>query len=44
MVELRADMYDNDGTDNLSNTDTIIGVIAAGSSNVMSLVTVRFLI
>lgn len=35
MVELRADMYDNDGTDNLSNGDTIIGVIAAGSSNVM---------
>ncbi len=34
LVELRADMYDNDGTDNLSNTDTIVGVIAAGSSNV----------
>lgn len=35
MVELRADIYDNDGTDNLSNGDTIIGVIAAGSANVM---------
>jgi hypothetical protein len=34
LLELRADMYDNDGTDNLSNNDTIIGVIAAGSSNV----------
>ncbi|MFM7088604.1 MAG: peptidoglycan-binding protein [Candidatus Paceibacterota bacterium] len=35
LVELRADLYDNDGTDDLSNGDTIIGVIAAGSSNVM---------
>lgn len=35
MVELRADMYDNDGTDNLTNGDTIAGVIAVGSSNVM---------
>ncbi len=34
LLELRADTYDNDGTDNLSNNDTIIGVIAAGSSNV----------
>ncbi len=34
MLELRADIYDNDGTDNLSNNDTIVGVIAAGSSNV----------
>jgi len=34
MMELRADMYDNDGTDDLSNGDTIIGTIAAGSSNV----------
>ncbi len=37
MMELRADMYDNDGTDNLSNGDTIIGVIAAGSSNVQKI-------
>ncbi len=35
LVELRADLYDNDGTDDLSNGDTIVGVIAAGSSNVM---------
>lgn len=34
MMELRADMYDNDGTDDLSNGDTIVGTIAAGSSNV----------
>jgi hypothetical protein len=37
MMELRADMYDNDGTDNLSNGDTIVGVIAAGSSNVQKI-------
>ncbi len=34
LMELRADMYDNDGTDDLSNGDTIIGTIAAGSLNV----------
>jgi hypothetical protein len=34
LMELRADMYDNDGTDDLSNGDTIIGTLAAGSSNV----------
>ncbi|MEK7228293.1 MAG: peptidoglycan-binding protein, partial [Patescibacteria group bacterium] len=34
LIEIRADIYDNDGTDNLSNGDTIIGTIAAGSSNV----------
>ncbi len=34
LMELRADMFDNDGTDNMTNGDTIIGTIAAGSSNV----------
>lgn len=34
MLEIRADAYDNDGTDNMTNGDTIVGVVAAGSSNV----------
>ena len=34
IMELRADMFDNDGTDNMTNGDTIIGTIAVGSSNV----------
>ncbi len=34
MLELRADIYDNDGTDSITaGTDTINGTIAAGSSN-----------
>lgn len=34
LMELRADLYDNDGTDSIDAADTIIGTIAAGSSNV----------
>lgn len=37
LLELRADIFDNDGTDDLSNGDTIIGTIAAGSSNAQKL-------
>ncbi len=32
-VEVRADIYDNDGTNSVSANDTIFGVIAVGSSN-----------
>jgi hypothetical protein len=32
-VEIRADMFDNDGTNGISANDTIIGAIAVGSSN-----------
>ncbi|MCX6747543.1 MAG: peptidoglycan-binding domain-containing protein [Candidatus Nomurabacteria bacterium] len=35
LLEVRADMYDNDGTDSMDNADTLIGTIAAGSSNAM---------
>jgi hypothetical protein len=33
LLEVRADMYDNDGTDNMTNGDTVVGTIATGSSN-----------
>ncbi len=33
LLEVRADMYDNDGTDSMTNGDTVVGTIAAGSSN-----------
>ena len=36
LVELRADVYDNDGTDSITaGTDTIAGVLATGSSNAL---------
>lgn len=33
LMDLHADMFDNDGTNDLTAGDTIIGVIAVGSSN-----------
>jgi peptidoglycan hydrolase-like protein with peptidoglycan-binding domain len=33
MIEVRADVYDNDGTNNLGSSDTITAQILAGSSN-----------
>ncbi len=36
LIELRADIYDNDGTDSITaGTDTVVGVIATGSSNAL---------
>jgi hypothetical protein len=36
LVELRADIYDNDGTDSITaGTDTLTGTIATGSSNAL---------
>lgn len=36
LVELRADIYDNDGTDSITaGTDTLAGTIAIGSSNAL---------
>lgn len=32
-IEVRADIYDNDGTDSMSANDTITGTIVAGTSN-----------
>jgi hypothetical protein len=37
LVEVRADAYDNDGTNSLVANDTIIAQIAAGSSNAMKI-------
>ncbi len=35
IVEIHADAYDNDGTNGISNNDTLIGAIAVGSSNAL---------
>ena len=35
VISVRSDMFDNDGTNNLSNGDTVFAAIAVGSSNVV---------
>ena len=42
ILEVRADVYDNDGTDNLSDGDTIKAILAPGSSNVQQMVSLGF--
>lgn len=41
-VEIRADIYDNDGTNNLSSGDTITIGLAAGSSNAQKLTSLGY--
>jgi hypothetical protein len=43
MIEVRADMYDADGTDNVTANDTLTVNIAAGSSNVQQLTSLGYI-
>lgn len=42
-MEVHADMYDNDGTNNLGNSDTVTAVLMAGSSNVQKMVSLGYI-
>ncbi len=42
MIEIRADIFDNDGTDDTTAADTIIGKLAVGSSNVQRLTSLGY--
>ncbi len=41
-LEIHADMYDNDGTNNLSNNDTVTAYVMAGSLNVQKMVSLGY--
>lgn len=42
-IEVHADMFDNDGTNDLGNSDTVTAVLMAGSSNVQKMVSLGYL-
>jgi len=41
-LEVHADIYDNDGTNDLGNNDTVTSVLMAGSSNVQKMVSLGY--
>lgn len=41
-LEIHADMFDNDGVNNLGNSDTVTAVFMAGSSNVQKMVSLGY--
>ncbi len=42
VVEIHADMYDNDGTNHLSNNDTVTAYLLTGSNNVQKMVSLGY--
>lgn len=42
-LEVHADMYDNDGTNHLGNSDTVTAVLMAGSNNVQKMVSLGYI-